>query len=119
MFENRNQPLVSRRRFAFRVAICLGIAVAIDATALGTGAIGFHALEGMDWLLACVNAAMVITGNGMVSQLHTAAGRLFSIFDVLFGVLAFISVIGVILAPVFHRILHTFHLEVPNKPERS
>jgi hypothetical protein len=112
MFEHRNQPLISRRRFAFRVAICLGVGIAIDATAIAVGAIGFHLLEGMNWLIAGVNAAMMITGNGMVSHLHTAGGKWFSIFDALFGVLAFISVASVILAPVLHRLLHTFHLEV-------
>jgi hypothetical protein len=116
MFENRNQPLISRRRFAARVAFYLGIAFAIDALAVAIGAIGFHLLEGMNWLVASVNGAMVITGNGLISQLRTPGGRLFSIFEAFFGVLAFVSVAGVILAPVLHRLMHTFHLDVPGEP---
>lgn len=115
MFERRQEPLASRRRFAVRVAQCLGVAVAIDVLAVAMGAVGYHCLERLDWLTACVNAAMVITGNGLISSLHTPGGRLFAIFDAVVGVLAFISVAGVLLAPVFHRLLHSFHLEVSQK----
>lgn len=117
MFEGRNQPLISRRRFIYRVVASIGIAIAIDAVAVAAGAIGYHTLEGMNWLLATANAAMVITGNGLVSNLHTPGGELFSIFDALFGVMAFISVAGVLLTPVLHRLSHAFHLEVRDKPE--
>ena len=36
----------------------------------------------------------------------------FLIFDALLGALAFVTVAGVILAPIFHRLLHAFHIEV-------
>lgn len=115
MFERRQEPLVSRRRFAVRVAECLGIAVTMDVLAVAIGAVGYHCLERLDWLTACANAAMVITGNGLITTLRTPGGKIFSIFDAVIGVLAFISVAGVILAPVFHRLLHSFHLEVGEK----
>ena len=116
MFERSNEPLISRRRFAFRVAVSLAIAFAIDAIALAIGTVGYHSLAGIGWLDACVDAAMVITGNGLVTHPATAAGKLFSIADALFGVMAFITVTGVVLAPVFHRLLHSFHLEVRDEP---
>lgn len=112
MFERRGQPLLSRRRFVVRVLASLIIAVVIDSIAVIVGAIGYHSLEGLGWLDACLDGAMVITGNGLANSLHTADGKLFAIFDALFGVLAFISVTGVLLAPIFHRVLHAFHLEV-------
>lgn len=118
MFERRSEPLISRRRFAIRVGFCICIAILIDALAVVLGAIGFHLLEGMNWLTSFLNGAMVITGNGLVTQLHTEGGRLFSIFDALFGVLAFVSVAGVVLAPVLHRLLHSFNLVVKSEPRR-
>lgn len=112
MFEHRSEPLIPMGRFALRVIKALVIAAAIDALALAVGTVGFHETEGWSWLMACVNAAMIITGNGLITQLHTNGGRIFSILDALFGVLAFVSVAGVVLAPIFHRILHAFHLEI-------
>ncbi len=110
MFESRDQPLISRRRFAKRFAIAVAMALAIDSAAVAFGAIGYHSLEGMDWLKASVNASMVITGNGLVSRLHTTGGMIFSIFDAIIGVLAFVLVSGLLLGPVFHRVLHAFHI---------
>jgi hypothetical protein len=112
MFEHRGQPLLSRRRFAARILASLAIGVAIDSIAVGVGAIGYHWLEGLGWLDACLDGAMIITGNGLSNSLHTAGGKFFAIFDALFGVMAFISVAGVLLAPIVHRLLHAFHLEV-------
>jgi hypothetical protein len=112
MFERRREPLISRRRFAYRLAASLAIAFAIDAIVLAIGTVGYHRLAGIGWLDASVDAVMVITGNGLVTRPATAAGKLFSIADALFGVMAFIIVTGVVLAPVFHRLLHSFHLEV-------
>jgi hypothetical protein len=115
MFEHRDEPVISRRRFAFRVAASLGIGVAINALAIVIGAVGYHALEGIDWLTACVNAAMVVTGNGLVTQLHTSGGKVFSIVDAILGVLVFMLVASVVLAPVIHRLLHRFHRVVQDK----
>lgn len=112
MFERRNEALISRRRFLIRVMKGILLGLLIDGTTVLFGALGYHEIEGMGWLTGFVNAVMVITGNGLVFPVRTQAGKIFSMFDALVGVLVFISVAGVLLAPIFHRILHTFHLEV-------
>lgn len=112
MFEHRRQPLASRRKFVARVAACLGIAVGIDALAVVIGTAGYHHLEKQGWLTACANAAMVISGDGLMNPPVTSAGKVFSIFDALVGVIAFVLMAGVVLAPVVHRLLHSFHLDV-------
>ncbi len=111
MFERRDQPLISRRRFAIRVLKALLFVLVVDGAAVLLGMVGYHAFAGLDWLSACMNASMVITGNGLVAPVQTEAGRMFSIFDALVGVLVFITVAGAVLGPIFHRILHSFHLE--------
>ena len=53
--------------------------------------------------------SLVITGNGPLRPLETAGGKMFAMFDALFGGIVFVAVL---LIPVFHRVLHIFHLEV-------
>ncbi len=84
-------------------------AVLVDGLALAAGAVGYHFLEDLDWLDAGLNAALVMTGNGPVHPPHTAGGKLFTMLDALFGVILFAAVMGALLVPVFHRMLHTFH----------
>ena len=72
---------------------------------------GYHLLEGLSWVDAFLNAAMLMGGMGPVNALQTDAGKMFAGCYALFSGLAFITSIGVVFAPVFHRFLHKFHLE--------
>ena len=54
---------------------------------------------------------MILSGMGPLGSLQTSAGKLFAGCYALFSGLAFITSIGVVFAPVFHRFLHRFHLE--------
>ena len=103
--------MLPRRAFYARVARSAGIAGAIVAGSLAVGMAGYHGFEGLSWLDAFVNASMILSGMGPVAQLQTNAGKLFAGCYALFSGLAFITAIGVVFAPVFHRFLHKFHLE--------
>ena len=91
------------------------LAVAIIAGALGIGILGYHFCEGLGWLDAFVNAAMILSGMGPVSPLQRDAGKWFAGFYALFSGVAFITIIGVLFAPVVHRFLHKFHLDLQSK----
>ncbi len=75
------------------------------------GMIGYHQFEGMRWIDAFVNAAMLMGGMGPVSELHTDASKLFAGFYALYCGLIVIIAIGIVAAPLLHRILHHFHLQ--------
>ena len=60
---------------------------------------------------AFVNAAMILSGMGPVSSLQTDARKIFAGCYALFSGLMFLTSLGIIFAPVFHRFLHKFHLE--------
>jgi hypothetical protein len=68
-----------------------------------------------------MNAAMILSGMGPVAPMQTNCGKLFAGCYALFSGLAFITSIGVVFAPVFHRFLHKFHLESDSSvnPKRS
>ncbi len=111
MFEHRKQPLVPRRVFYRRLARSIGLAAMILVLSLGLGMAGYHHFEGLGWVDAYVNAAMILYGMGPVSPMQTTGGKLFAGSYALFSGLAFVTSIGVVLAPIFHRFLHKFHLE--------
>jgi len=88
---------------------------ALVAAALGIGMAGYHFLENLGWVDAFVNAAMILSGMGPVSTLQTDTGKIFAGCYALFSGLVFITVTGIVLAPVAHRALHKFHLESGRK----
>jgi hypothetical protein len=73
--------------------------------------VGYRTLEGVSWMDAFLNASMLLGGMGPVNIPATFGGKLFAGLYALYCGLAVILVAGVILAPVAHRILHTFHVE--------
>jgi hypothetical protein len=111
MFEHRTQPLVTRRVFLRRLGRSAAVACIIILVVLFLGMLGYRSLEKMSWVDAFVNAAMILSGMGPVSSLQTDGGKVFAGCYALFSGLAFITAIGVVFAPVFHRFLHKFHLE--------
>ena len=112
MFEHRHEPLLPQAAFLRRLALYVGIAFIVVFCSLAMGIIGYHAFEGLSWLDALVNAAMILGGMGPVNELHTQAGKFFASFYALFSGLMFLVIVGVLFAPIIHRFLHHFHLEL-------
>jgi hypothetical protein len=54
---------------------------------------------------------MILTGMGPVDRLDTAEGKLFASFYALFSGVSFLTFVGVLFAPIYHRFLHKFHLD--------
>ncbi len=119
MFEHRRHRLLSRPAFLRRQAQYAAVALGIVGGSLVIGMLGYHALEGMAWIDAFVNAAMLLGGMGPVGELHTEAGKLFAGFYALYcGVVLLVS-LGVLFAPVIHRLMHRFHLELESEDEEG
>ena len=119
MYEHRRQPLLPRPAFYARLVRSFGLAGAIVLGSLGLGMVGYHFLEHLPWLDAFLNASMILSGMGPVPSMQTDAGKLFAGLYALFSGLAFITSIGVVLAPVFHRFIHKFHLETEAQRKRE
>lgn len=113
-FERRHQPLISGARFVRRMMMFALMALALDATLVVFGTLGFHEAEHLDWINAALNAALIITGNGPARPATTFSGKLFELSFAVIGGIGFIVVVTVILAPVVHRVLHAFHIEPPD-----
>ena len=111
MFEHRSLPLLSRGRFFFRLALMTLVGAIGLAISLGIGIAGYHYFEGLSVIDSFANAAMILSGMGPLNQLSTDSGKLFAGIYALFSGLTFITVAGVVLSPIIHRIFHRFHLE--------
>ncbi len=111
MFEHRKEPLLPRAKYLGRVARHGLFAFAIIFVSLAIGITGYHFLEGLGWIDATVNAAMILGGMGPVNPLRTDAGKLFAAAYALFSGIVFLVAVAVLLAPAFHRFLHKFHLD--------
>lgn len=117
MFEQRKKPLLPRRAFCVRVARSVALAFAIVMVSLGIGMAGYHGFEGLSWLDAFLNAAMILSGMGPVAAIQTTGGKLFAGCYALFSGLALITTLAVIIAPLFHRFLHKFHMEADSRSQ--
>jgi hypothetical protein len=109
--EGRGQPLLNRGAFARRWALFACIALLLIVGSLGLGMLGYHLLEGLPWIDSYLNAAMLLGGMGPVSELHRVSAKIFAGLYAMFSGLVLLVSVGVILAPVFHRFLHKFHLD--------
>lgn len=110
-FESRHQPLLNRQAFTRRVARNFAAASLLIGVSLLAGMAGYRYLEGMEWIDAFANAAMILSGMGPLEPLKTWGGKLFAGCYALYSGLALLVATGIILAPVVHRMLHQFHLE--------
>ena len=110
-FEHRRQKLAPRRIFLQRVGRNLLVALALIVPSLLAGMAGFVVFEGRSWVSAFDNAAMILAGMGPFDEAATDAGRLFEGSYALYSGLLVVLVTGLVLAPVFHRVLHSFHVE--------
>lgn len=114
MNEGKHPPLPPVRVFISHIIQNLLIGFAIIAFSLGLGMMGYRYFEKMEWLDAFLNASMILSGMGPVSTLHTDEGKIFAGFYALFSGIIFLVVIAIIIAPVFHRFLHKFHIKDTN-----
>jgi hypothetical protein len=111
-FEHRSHPLVPFSIFLKRLLASAAVASFVIAAALSAGMMGYHFIEGLPWVDAFLNASMIRGGMGPVNELHSSAGKIFAGCYALFSGLIFIVVIGILFAPVIHRFLHRFHMEM-------
>lgn len=110
--EAKGQPLLGRSAFARRFVRFALLSTAIILFSLALGVAGYHLTERLSWSDALLNASMILGGMGPVDRPVTLAGKLFSSFYALFSGIVFLISVGVLLAPILHRFMHRFHLEL-------
>jgi hypothetical protein len=87
------------------------VVVILAGVALSVGVAGYHWIAGLGWVDSLLNASMILGGMGPVDDLHTDAAKVFASLYALFSGLIFIAVMGIVLAPITHIVLHQFHMD--------
>lgn len=93
----------------------IGLWLALTIVGLAIGMAGYVKYEGMSLTDAYVNAAMIFSGMGPIGELKTNSGKIFAGSYAIFSGLVAVVAAGFILAPIFHRVLHVFHVETGNE----
>ncbi len=112
MFEHKSHPIISRQAFLLRMARTVLVTFGIIAISLLIGVMGYRITESMSWIDSLLNASMILSGMGPANTLNTDAGKLFASMYALFSGIVFISSAGILVAPVFHRVMHQMHVDV-------
>lgn len=113
MFEHKTKPVLAGPEFAGRVLYWLSITGALFTGSLLVGMLGYRYFENMLWIDAFLNAAMLLGGMGEISELQTNGGKVFAgLYSIYCGIFLIVCS-GLLLLPVFHRVLHVFHADEP------
>jgi hypothetical protein len=122
MYEHHRQPLASLPTFIKRMVACFAISQCLAGIALLIGMVGYHILAGLGWVDSFENAAMILGGMGPVDPMTTTSAKIFAGLYAIFSGLMFLAIMGIVLAPIFHRVMHKFHLadeDVNEKIDKS
>lgn len=111
MFEKKHQEIAPRRVFIKRIFIHIGLALILVLLALFMGVAGYHWIAGLSWVDSLYEASMILGGMGPFNPLKSSGAKIFASAYALFSGLVFIALIGIVMAPVAHRMLHKFHAD--------
>ena len=110
-YEHRGQKLLKPGPFIRRLGEHAAIGGVLIALSVAVGMVGYHYFADFTWVDSFLNASMLLGGMGPVGELPNDGSKLFASVFALYSGLVLILVAGVMLAPVFHRVLHRFHLD--------
>ena len=111
MRPGRDRPLASAAKFSERLWWSVLLAAIVVIAAIAIGMVGIMYFENKLWPDAFVWSAMILSGMGPIGDFSSFGGKMFAgVYAIFCGLLIF-GVAGLILAPIFHRILHRFHVD--------
>ena len=110
MYESKNEPLAKKSLLYSRLVRSAFVTCLALSVWLIVGIVGYHYTCYFSWIDSLLNASMILSGMGPTSSIETDLGKIFASFYAIFSGVIFITSVGVLLAPLVHRIMHQFHL---------
>ena len=112
MYESKDMPLIPFCAFLKRMLSHFGIASLLIVITLIIGTVGHMIFDNsIKWHDAALNSAFIANGIGPYIVPQGISGKIFFAIYGMFTSLVFMTTLGVVLAPIAHRILHRFHIE--------
>lgn len=115
MRSQRKHRLAPKTVFYRRLRANAAFGSCIMAVSLGIGILGYkYSVPEFSWFDSLLNAAMILSGMGPVIDANiqlTNGAKVFASVYALFSGVAFISTIGILIAPIAHRFFHKLHLQ--------
>ena len=111
MFERRHEKLAPLSVFARRMLAAVALSLGLVLPALFIGVAGYHWIDELNWVDSLLEASMILGGMGPVNPLRNDAAKIFASFYALFSGLVLIGIMGIVLTPLAHRVLHKFHVK--------
>lgn len=111
MYESRTEQPLSRVEFGVRMLSHVVAALSLLLLSIGIGMYGYIYFENLSRIDAFLNVAMLLGGMGPVNLPATEDGKLFASLYALYAGLVFVIGTAMVLTPIAHRVLHTFHLD--------
>jgi len=110
-FERRTDKLAPLAVYVQRIVASVAMGIGLMLVALLVGIAGYHLIAGFNFVDSLLEASMILGGMGPVRELPNQPAKIFASLYALFSGVFFIAMMGIILAPVAHRVLHKFHLD--------
>lgn len=101
--DTADESQVKSERSLIRKSMVFSIALLIFSLAVGIA--GYHYLTHMAWDDSFLNAAMILTGMGPVHDPDDTVGKIFAGFYALYSGIVFLSIVALMIVPVFHTYL--------------
>jgi hypothetical protein len=119
-YESKHKRPLPFRLFLLRMLKHLLFAQLFVVLSLGIGMWGYECFEDMAWRDAFVNSAMLLGGMGpMKTDGLSDGGKIFAGFYALYAGLILIIIIGIMMAPLIHRIMHVFHWQEEQDQDKN
>ena len=110
-YEHRSDELAPRMTYVKRLLGSLVIALCVIVVSLSIGISGYHFIAGFNWIDSLLEASMILGGMGPVNELHADSAKIFASVYAMFSGLVVIALMGIMLSPVAHRVMHRFHVD--------
>jgi hypothetical protein len=110
-FERRTDKLAPFSIFVQRIIASLVLAFGLILVALSVGIAGYHFIAGFNFVDSLLEASMILGGMGPVRELVNDGAKIFASIYALFSGVIFIALMGIILSPIAHRVMHKFHID--------
>ena len=115
MSEQKKQKLAPKKIFYRRLWNNAILGLFIMLVCLSIGVLGYKlTIPELDWYDSLLNASMILSGMGPMIDpaiTLTKTAKVFASLYALFSGVAFISTIGILIAPIAHRFFHKLHVE--------